>query len=75
MEERDGNDDDAIVAYNDCLSRSNDHKEALIALARLYQNNGNNDQAAAYCNRILKLDAQDERATFMYANLMLLKEQ
>lgn len=43
MEERDGNEEDAIVAYNDCLSRKNEHKDAMIALARLYQNGGNND--------------------------------
>jgi len=36
MEERDMNDDDAIVAYNDCLSRDNSHKDALVALGRLY---------------------------------------
>ena len=31
------------MSYNDCLARKEDHKEALIALARLYQNMGNND--------------------------------
>ena len=25
LEERDGNNDEAMVAYNDCLSRKNDH--------------------------------------------------
>lgn len=43
MEERDGNLADAITAYNDCLSRKDDHKEAIFSLARLYQNMGNND--------------------------------
>ena len=28
LEERDGNHDEAMVAYNDCLSRKNDHIEA-----------------------------------------------
>lgn len=43
MEERDGNLPDAITAYNDCLSRKDDHKDSIFALARLYQNMGNND--------------------------------
>ena len=36
LEERDGNVADAITAYNDCLSRKEDHKEALFALARMF---------------------------------------
>jgi hypothetical protein len=36
-EERDGNNNEAILAYNDCLSRKEDHKEAILALAGLYQ--------------------------------------
>jgi hypothetical protein len=36
LEERDGNVNDAITAYNDCLSRKEDHKDAIIALARLF---------------------------------------
>jgi hypothetical protein len=43
LEERDNNIGDAIIAYNDCLSRKEDHKDALVALARLFQNMGNND--------------------------------
>jgi hypothetical protein len=42
-EERDGNNNEAILAYNDCLSRKEDHKEAILALAGLYQQVGNND--------------------------------
>ena len=34
FEERDGNSQEAQIAYNDCLSRKEDHTEALIALAR-----------------------------------------
>ena len=36
LEERDGNIGDAITAYTDCLQRKEDHKEAIIALARLF---------------------------------------
>jgi len=36
LEERAGANNDAITAYNDCLSRKEDHKEALVALAKLY---------------------------------------
>jgi len=43
LEERDGNLMDAVTAYNDCLQRKEDHREALFQLARLYQNMGNND--------------------------------
>lgn len=36
FEERDGNLQDAVTAYNDCLSKKEDHKEALYSLARLF---------------------------------------
>ena len=36
LEEREGKIDEAMVAYNDCLSRKNDHLEAQLALARLF---------------------------------------
>lgn len=75
LEERDGNLQDAVVAFNDCLSRKEDHKEALFALARLFQNMGNNDQCTAFCNRILKIDPSNDNASFMLANLMLMKEK
>ena len=42
-EERLGEDERAIEAYNDCLKKSPEHKEAMVALARLYQNVGNNE--------------------------------
>jgi Tfp pilus assembly protein PilF len=44
LEERDGNLQDAVVAYNDCLAKKEDYKDAMYALARLFQNSGNNDQ-------------------------------
>ena len=75
MEERDGNLADAITAYNDCLSRKEDHKDAIFSLARLYQNMGNNDQCTAYCHRLLKIDASNENASYMLANLMLMREK
>jgi hypothetical protein len=33
-----------VVAYNDCLAKKEDYKDAMYALARLFQNSGNNDQ-------------------------------
>lgn len=43
-EERDGNLDDAISCFNDCLKRSNNvHKDSMVAIARIYQSKGNND--------------------------------
>lgn len=74
-EERDGKNEEAILAYDDCLSRKEDHKEAMIALANLYQSMGNNDKCMAYCKKLLKIDPSNEQATFMQANLMLMKEQ
>ena len=74
-EERLGDDDSAIEAYNDCLKKSAEHKEAMVALARLYQNIGNNEACSQFCNKLLKIDPSNEQATFMYANLMLMKDQ
>lgn len=55
-EERDCNNNDAIACFNDCLKRNNVHKQAMIALARINQNMGKNDQCQQYCQQILKLD-------------------
>ena len=74
LEERDDKVDDAITAYNDCLSRKEDHKEALFALARLFQNMGNNDQCTSYCHRLLKIDPSNDNASYMLANLMLMRQ-
>ena len=43
LEERNGKLEDAIVAYNDCLTRDTTHIKSIVALARLYQSTGNND--------------------------------
>jgi len=74
LEERNGKYEDAITAYSDCLARDTTHINAQVALARLYQQTGNNDQCGAYCNRLLKQDPSNEIATFMYANLVLMKD-
>ena len=75
LEERDGNIADSITAYNDCLSRKEDHKESLFALARLFQNMGNNDQCTAFCHRLLKVDPSNDNASYMLANLMLMRDK
>jgi tetratricopeptide repeat protein 21B len=36
---------------------------------------GNNDLCQTYCNRVLKQDATNEQATFMIANLLLMKNE
>ena len=47
----------------------------MYALARLFQNSGNNDQCTQFCNRLLKIDPSNDNASFMLANLMLMKEK
>lgn len=39
-EDRDGNLSDAILCYNDCLSKQNQHKDAMVAIARINQAQG-----------------------------------
>ena len=65
LEERDGNIADSITAYN----------ESLFALARLFQNMGNNDQCTAFCHRLLKVDPSNDNASYMLANLMLMRDK
>ena len=48
-EDRDGNNKDAIACFNDCLKRSPNHIEAMVAIARINQNEGNNEQCQQYC--------------------------
>ena len=74
MEEREGSTEEAIQFYNECLQKDQEHKESLIAMARLYQNYGESkEQCSNFCNRLLKIDPSNEQATFMYANLMLME--
>jgi tetratricopeptide (TPR) repeat protein len=75
FEEREGNLQDAVTAYNDCLSKKEDHKDSLFQLARIFQNMGNNDMCTQYCNKLLKIDPSNDNASFMLANLMLMKEK
>lgn len=36
---------------------------------------GNNDHCTAYCNKLLKADPSNDNASFMLANLMLMKDR
>lgn len=36
---------------------------------------GNNDQCTSYCYRLLKIDPSNHNASYMLANLMLMKEK
>jgi len=47
----------------------------MIAIARIHQNQGNNEQCEQFCKKILKLDPTNEDATYMVANLKLMKEE
>ena len=74
-EERDGNPNDALACYQDCLKRNNnEHKDSMIAIARINQSAGNNDACFSMCQKVVKLDATNEEATYMLANLMLMKQ-
>ena len=54
MEEREGSTEEAIQFYNECLQKDQEHKESLIAMARLYQNYGESkEQCSNFCNRLL----------------------
>ena len=74
-EERIGDGNSAMEAYMDCLKKQPEHVEAIVALARLLQTFGNNEDCKTYCKRALKIDPSNEQATFMYANLMLVNNQ
>jgi tetratricopeptide repeat protein 21B len=74
-EERDGNLNEAFVCFNETLTRNNEHKDSMIAIARIHQNQGNNDQCEQFCRKILKLDPSNEDATYMVANLRLMKDE
>jgi len=47
----------------------------MVAIARINQNQGNDEQCSQFCNKILKIQPGNEEATYMKANLMLMKEQ
>ena len=47
----------------------------MVALARINQKLGKNDQCQQYCQQILKLDKSNEEATYLLANLLLMQEK
>lgn len=36
---------------------------------------GNNDQCISFCHRLLKVDASNDNASYMLANLMLMRDK
>ena len=48
-EDRDGNLNDAMSCFNDTLQRHADHQEAMVAIARIHQTQGSNEQCFQYC--------------------------
>jgi tetratricopeptide repeat protein 21B len=75
LDERENNPDASSQALNDCLTRKDDHQEAILSLAKLAQARGDNDQCVQYCQRLLKIDPSHEEASFMIANLKFIKNE
>ena len=73
LEEREGDIEGAIRALESCTKRDENHKKALFGLARLHLSQDELEKCAHYCRQVLNIDAADEEASFMMANLMLLK--
>ena len=73
LEEREGDVEGAIKAYENCIKRDEDHREALFALAKLYLGQDEQDRCIYYCKQLLKINPSDEETCFMLSNLMLLK--
>lgn len=73
LEEREGDVDGAIRAYENCIKRDEEHKDALYALAKLHLSQNDPDKCVYYCKQLLKLDPSNEETSFMMANLMLLR--
>lgn len=47
----------------------------MVSIARILQNQGKNDECYQYCAKIIKLDPSNEDATYMQANIQLMREQ
>ncbi len=74
-EERDGNLNDSIACYNDCLQKSPNDIQAMLSIAKIHQNQGNNELCLNFSKKVLKIEASNEEATYILANLMLMKGQ
>jgi tetratricopeptide repeat protein 21B len=74
-EERDGSNEYALQNFNDALKKNNQHLKAMVAIARIAQNSGDNDQCMTYCQKIIQIEPSNEEATYMLANLMLMRDQ
>jgi tetratricopeptide repeat protein 21B len=74
FEERDGNNQEAISYFTDAFTRNNEHIDAIVSIARVHQNSGQNDFCEQFCNKVLQIDKGNEEATYMKANLMLMHE-
>lgn len=73
LEEREGDIEQAIMNYESCIKRYEEHKDALFSLAKLHLGQNDADRCVFYCKQLLKLDPSDEETSFMMANLMLLR--
>tara|TARA_B110000285_G_C15115003_1_gene613532 strand:- start:535 stop:1926 length:1392 start_codon:yes stop_codon:yes gene_type:complete len=74
-EERDGSNEYALQNFHDALKKNPQHLKAMVAIARIAQNSGDNEQCMAYCQKIIQIEAANEEATYMLANLMLMRDQ
>ena len=48
-EERDGSNELALQNFHDSLKKNPQHLKAMVAIARIAQNSGDNEQCMAYC--------------------------
>lgn len=73
-EERDGSNELALQNFHDALKKNPQHMKAMVAIARIAQNSGDNDQSMSYCQKVIQIEPSNEEATYMLANLMLMRE-
>ena len=46
----------------------------MVAIAKIYQNQGKNEECQKMCQKILKIDPSCENATYIQTNLMLMRD-
>ncbi len=47
----------------------------MLSIAKIHQNQGNNELCLNFSKKVLKIEASNEEATYILANLMLMKGQ
>lgn len=70
-----GEDHKAKIYYSQALKAQNDHMASMMALARLYLRKGDLEACQDQCLTLKRLDADNEEATLMLADLMFRKNR